>query len=275
MREMHEKYGLCGTMDSHHYGFYPSFISDLAKWAFHKPTPDLNDVLRRLTVRDFSEETADDVLKAYEYFSEGINCLVSTNEDQYGPFRVGPSYPILLFRDTDAEFPSVPYAPHGGNEICNPMYVYDLSTQGQWDKINYEIKCHTKTADMFNAGCEILEKVIPLIPERKQYEAKLLLNMGYFIRNAARTTVNVKEFKKRKEVLLASEGAERNRIVDEMIEIANRDVENAKETIAFVDFDSRLGYEPTMEYMCDREHLEWKINLTKGVAEEELPTYRV
>lgn len=275
MREMHENYGLCGTMDSHHYGFYPSFISDLAKWAFHKPTPDLNEMLRRITVRDFTEETADDVLKAYEYFSEGINCLVSTNEDQYGPFRVGPSYPILLFRDTDAEFPSVPYAPHGGNEICKPMYAYDLSTQGQWDKINYEIKCHTKTADMFNAGCEILEKVIPLIPEKKQFEAKLLLNMGYFIRNAARTTVNVKEFKKRKEVLLASEGAERNRIVDEMIEIANRDIENARETIAFVDFDSRLGYEPSMEYMCDREHLEWKINLTKGVAEEELPTYRV
>lgn len=275
MREMHENYGLCGTMDSHHYGFYPSFISDLAKWAFHKPTPDLNEMLRKITVRDFNEETADDVLKAYEYFSEGINCLVSTNEDQYGPFRVGPSYPILLFKDTDAEFPSVPYAPHGGNEICNPMYVYDLSTQGQWDKINYEIKCHTKTADMFNAGCEILEKVIPLIPEKKQYEAKLLLNMGYFIRNAARTTVNVKEFKKRKEVLLASEGAERNRIVDEMIEIAKRDIANADETIKFVDFDSRLGYEPTMEYMCDREHLEWKINLNKGVAEEELPTYRV
>ncbi len=275
MREMHENYGLCGTMDSHHYGFYPSFISELAKWAFHKPTPDLNEMLRKITVRDYSEETADDVLKAYEYFSEGINCLVSTNEDQYGPFRVGPSYPILLFKDTDAEFPSVPYAPHGGNEICNPMYVYDLSTQGQWDKINYEIKCHTKTADMYDAGCKILERVIPLIPEKKQYEAKLLLNMGYFIRNAARTTVNVKEFKKRKEVLLASEGAERNRLVDEMIEIVNRDIENAKETIAFVDFDSRLGYEPTMEYMCDREHLEWKINLNKGVAEEELPTYRV
>ena len=275
MREMHENYGLCGTMDSHHYGFYPSFISELAKWAFHKPTPDLNEMLRRITVRDYSEETADDVLKAYEYFSEGINCLVSTNEDQYGPFRVGPSYPILLFKDTDAVFPSVPYAPHGGNEICNPMYVYDLSTEGQWDKINYEIKCHTKTADMFNAGCEILEKVIPLIPEKKQYEAKLLLNMGYFIRNAARTTVNVKEFKKCKEVLLASEGAERNRIVDEMIEIAKRDIANAEDTIKYVDFDSRLGYEPTMEYMCDREHLEWKINLNKGVAEEELPTYRV
>ena len=56
-----------------------------------------------------------------------------------------------------------------------------------------DLGINTKTADMFNAGCEILEKVIPLIPEKKQYEAKLLLNMGYFIRNAARTTVNVKE----------------------------------------------------------------------------------
>ncbi|MBR2431529.1 MAG: hypothetical protein IKB23_01305, partial [Clostridia bacterium] len=30
MLDAHEKYGLSGTMDSHHYGFAPSFISDLA-----------------------------------------------------------------------------------------------------------------------------------------------------------------------------------------------------------------------------------------------------
>lgn len=275
MREMHENYGLCGTMDSHHYGFYPSFISDLAKWAFYKPTPDLNVMLRRIAVRDFSEETADDVLKAYEYFSDGIRYLISTNEDQYGPFRIGPSYPLILYRDVDAVFPSVPYAPHGGNEICNPVYKYDLSEPYLWDKINYEIKCHTKTAELYNAGCEILERVIPLISEKKRHEAMLLLNMCRFIRNAAKTTVNVKEWKKRKELLLDAAGDERNKIVSEMIEIGKRDIANAEETISLTQFDSRLGYEPSMEYMCDPEHLEWKINLTRRAVEEELPTYLV
>ncbi len=273
MKDAHEKYGLCGTMDSHHYGFYPSFISDLAKWAFYKPFSNLDEILRKLAVRDFSEETADRVLEAYAYFSDGIRYLVSTNEDQYGPFRIGPSYPLLLFKDTDAVFPSVPYAHFGGNEICNPMYQYDLSSQGQWDKINYEIKCHSKTAELYDKGCAILEEVIPTIKEHKKKYAELLLNMCRFVRNAARTTVNVKEWKKRKEMLLDAKGAEKGRLVSEMYEIGKRDLENARETIALVEFDSRLGYEPSMEYMCDREHLEWKIKMTENVIENELCLY--
>ncbi|MBR5140304.1 MAG: hypothetical protein IKV16_04535, partial [Clostridia bacterium] len=35
MVKAHYDFGLVGTMDSHHFGFSPSFIGDLAKWAFH------------------------------------------------------------------------------------------------------------------------------------------------------------------------------------------------------------------------------------------------
>ena len=30
----YENYGLCGLMESHHYGFWPSFVSQIAKEAF-------------------------------------------------------------------------------------------------------------------------------------------------------------------------------------------------------------------------------------------------
>lgn len=271
MRNAHDEWGLCGTMDSHHYGFYPSFISDLAKWAFHSPTPDLNETLRAIAVRDFSESTADTVLRAYDLFSEGIRMLVSTDEDQYGPFRVGPSYPLILFRDTDAVFPSLPFAPHGGNEICKPVYRYDLSTPEQYKKINYEIKCHSKVFELYDEGCALLEKVIPEIHESKQKNAYLILNMCKFIANAARTTVNVKNWKIRKEVLEHSDSAEEIRkAAAEMREIGLREIENARNTIPLVEYDSRLGYEPSMEYMCDREHLEWKIRLTERAVNEEL-----
>lgn len=270
MRRAHTEWGLCGTMDSHHYGFYPSFISDLAKWAFADPETDLDDVLYRLAVRDFSRETADDVLEAYRLFSDGIRMLISTNEDQYGPFRVGPSYPLLLFRDTDAQFPTVPYAENGGNQICNPMYQYDLSTQAQLDKINYEIKCHTMVYELYEKGCAILNGVIPKIPERKRYDATLLSNMCLFIAKAAKTTVNVKEWKKLKDRIADASGDELTGIVSKMREIGEREIANAESAIPLVRFDSRLGFEPSMEYMCDELHLRWKIDLTRRVLDEEL-----
>ena len=59
-----------------------------------------------------------------------------------------------------------------------------------------------------------------------------------------------------------------------MTEIAKIEIENAQKTIPLVDFDSRLGYEPSMEYMCDREHLEWKINVVTRIINEEIPDIR-
>ena len=273
MREAHDKWGLCGTMDSHHYGFYPSFISDLAKWAFYDPQTNLDRVLRRLAVRDFSEDTADEVLEAWRLFSDGIRMLISTNEDQYGPFRIGPSYPLLLFKKDGIVFPSVPYAPHGGNEICNPMYQYDLSGEEQYRRINYEIKCHTMVSELYDRGCDILEKTVPRIHPSKQKNAAIMLNMCRFISNAARTTVNVKKWRLGKEKLITGDEETKRRAALEMKEICRAELENARNTIPIVEFDSRLGYEPSMEYMCDREHIEWKIAVTERVLDEELSPY--
>ena len=49
--------------------------------------------------------------------------------------------------------------------------------------------------------------------------------------------------------------------------IAEDEIGNALRTIPLVEADSRLGYEPSMEYMCDRAHLEWKIRHTKAAAQ--------
>ena len=82
-----------------------------------------------------------------------------------------------------------------------------------------------------------------------------------------------KKFYLCKNALLDTHGEKRNELVDEMINICKCDRENAIETIPLVEFDSRLGYEPSMEYMCDRAHIEWKLNLLNEVIEKELPSY--
>ena len=51
-------------------------------------------------------------------------------------------------------------------------------------------------------------------------------------------------------------------------ELAIRECENARRTIPAVEYDSRLGYEPSMEYMCDKEHLLWKIDCTRRALAE-------
>ncbi|MBQ9769706.1 MAG: hypothetical protein IJW27_05830, partial [Clostridia bacterium] len=96
IRKYHDECGLVGLMESHHFGAYPSFITDLAKWMYHSPDTPEHEILTAFATRDFSAETAERVLEAWECFSEGIRHTVTNNTDQYGPYRIGPGYPLLF-----------------------------------------------------------------------------------------------------------------------------------------------------------------------------------
>ena len=67
------------------------------------------------------------------------------------------------------------------------------------------------------------------------------------------------------------EKAELQKWVDDMTALAQTEIANAEATIPIVEADSRLGWEPSMEYIGDARHLRWKIRQTTGVLESELP----
>ena len=286
MLEAHKEYGLSGLMECHHYGFSPSFISDLAKWAFWTPECDLEDVLARIAARDFSAECRDTVLEAYRLFSDAMYHLISVVVDQYGPFRIGPAYPLVLFENSDLRVPALPYA-HFGSNICYAVYgknnygatTLSLNPKDDKDgkamqKFNYEIANFKQCAALFTKGIELLYPLLDKLPERKRDSAARIIGLCHFIRNTALTAVNAKEFFKRKTALSYLCGSERNAVIDEMLAICEAEKQNALQTIPLVDFDSRLGFEPSMEYMCDRAHIEWKLELLENVIKKELPALK-
>ena len=59
--------------------------------------------------------------------------------------------------------------------------------------------------------------------------------------------------------------------IRELREIAGEEIANVNATFPLVDFDSRLGFEPSMEYIGDRAHLEWKLEVMNRVLTEEIP----
>lgn len=252
-----EAWGLSGLMESHHYGFWPSFVGELARARFWTPDVPYPQALRGIAVRDYTEAHADTALRALECFSEGIRCYVSTNEDQYGPFRIGPAYPLLY--EEDAQIPTVAYAHFGGNRICKPMYRYDL---GKIDTLRYEIGRITRMRDLFREGARLLQGIEPALDGRRLEDIRRLIALAEFIWRSAETTVHVKEWYLLKRSLQAGEG-DRADIVRRMRAIGEDEIENARLTMPLAAFDSRLGFEPSMEYVCDPAHLEWKIACTR------------
>ncbi len=283
----HRDWGLRGLMESHHYGFWPSFVSELANASYWEPAQDYETAMREIAARDYGAGNADSVLEVWRLYSDGIRKYVSTNEDQYGPFRVGPAYPLLF--QQEAEFPSRPFAHFGGNMICNPMYRYDLS---KIKSLQYEMRSLEEMKSLYRQGNELLEGIVRGLEGRQKDVAEHLLALGRFIECCVRTTLHVKQWYLLKCRLLPPEKgrniwaggqsggdvkeaaaealspAETLAVVAAMREVAEKEIANTEAAIPLVEFDSRLGYEPSMEYMADAAHLRWKIEMTRRALAE-------
>ena len=88
--------------------------------------------------------------------------------------------------------------------------------------------------------------------------------------------VNVKKhFIIKRKLSLAENGKEAAALIDEMEKILLAEKANVEATIPVVRVDSRLGWEPSMEYTTDEGGLEWKLRQLEYELENRLPFYRV
>ncbi len=289
------QFGLCGLMESHHFGFWPSFVSDLAKAAFAasavcppadgaslspvaaaaaQPPADPSAFLRRIAARDWGEANADQVVEAWALWSDGIRHCLPTNEDQYGPFRIGPAYPLILNRKaTIPEAPDVLF----GSRICH--LDYRNADSGRCSPLSsrlpVEIASLTIMRDRFTAGARILQDLLPGLTAGQQPDAVRLVNLGHYISRCAQTTIHVKEwYQARLRLYGAVSNAELTAALDRLQAIAEAEIVNAEAAIPLVRLDSRLGWEPSMGYLGDEAHLRWKIRQVRLVLDCELTRYR-
>ena len=254
-------------MESHHFGFWPSFVSELAKWSYWRPRRDFDEAIRQIATRDFGEGT-DFALQGWQHWSEAFLDYVPTNEDQYGPFRVGPSYPFV-FLDHDVAFPSSDFA-HFGSRILTTRYRSHKPAA-----VPVEIRLLRRLIARWDQGLSCLQKAVELAPERKRGKARELVRLGEFIRTCVVTTIHIKRWFLQQQILRAPESdpAAKRAALTEMRGIAEEELRNAAAAIPLVEADSRLGWEPSMEYMTDRAHLEWKLAQVRQVLDETMPEY--
>lgn len=298
-----ESWGLSGLMESHHYGFWPSFISDLAKhafWrsegssampgealAFARSTPEegesgrlpsppdlsLPGMCEALACRDYGREAAPLVIETWKCWSEAITHYAPTNEDQYGPFRIGPSYPMLFQHKV-----VLPAAWHAmfGSRIVHIDYKpsdYKVRELGYQSLGPSRIEAETISLERMEAlleeGLALLSEAIGRMPASKKEDGEALWRIGRFMQLSVRTTLHLKRWWKLKmRVLSEADPNVTEALLREMERLARAEIANAEAAVPLVEADSRLGWEPSMDYMTDATHLRWKSAQVEGVIEE-------
>ena len=137
-------------------------------------------------------------------------------------------------------------------------------------RIRDEKKSLVKMQEYMEQGLVLLESA----PKQNE-KLKELINLGKFINRSVITGIHAKDwFVLKYRLYSTAEAAEYGSILDEMEELLYRELKNTEATIPLVEADSRLGWEPSMLYMTDRWHLEWKIRQVRYVLDYEIRKHR-
>ena len=273
---------LSGLMESHHFGWFPSFVSEFAKWNFWSNSPAPEEILAAIAAREFSSDCVATVLAAWQEWSFAISEFVTPIEDQYGPCRLGPAFPFLFagvsLRSTFGMHPKFPWTARCLHEIafCRYELVNDpLGLDMGIRRLLAEIKHLPSTIARWHKGISLLENVIDRIPERKREAGRKMIGLAHFIANTLSTTLHIKQWwLENQKLLLETDPDLAEQILQRMSAILASEKANVQATIPLVLADSTLGYEPTMDYVCDQAHLEWKLSQLDAVLNMDIANYR-
>ena len=283
LREYLLKYDVNSFYDSHHFGWFPNVCNDLAKaWFSETPPADTAEFLRAVARRDYGENAAENVVEVWRLWSSAMDHYVGSNEDQYGPWRVGPAYPfvfhVAITRTMDDKIVKFPFTKNAYKSNCmvKPMYTPFENDAQSPGPLRYKVEtCELETMlEMWGKGVELLEKTLPLGDKEKLEDLERLLGIGKFCYNAIRTTLGVKRWRMGNlRLQCCCEREEMEKILEELEALLEAEKENVLATLPLVEADSRLGWEPRMDYVCDAPHLQWKLRQL-AIASEEMTAYR-
>ena len=182
--------------------------------------------------------------------------------------RVGPSYPLIFhpnitrtMGNKEIQFPTTEGA-HFGWHIIKTMYQpYESARQSPgFLRFPVELRALERLHEKFARGVTELEKLRNVVPARKLEKLEEQIRLGKYITCNCATAKCVKEwYMLNIKLLSAADAAEANAILDKLEVLAKAEINNAESAIPLVEADSRLGWEPSMEYVTDRWHIEWKI----------------
>lgn len=258
VRKAHRDWGLCGLMECHHFGWWPSFISELEKEAFTDGGIPFEQHIRAIAARDFGAGNVESALKAWKDWSDAMRDYVATDENQYGPFRMGPAYPYN-YGGRRIEHKDVPCPPHAafGVRIARLNYLDKCGYRpqlGEVEKLDVafmekELELLESMREKWHDGADAFDAIAASLPPSRSFKAERMAGLGRFFERTIITAINVKR------------GAIAHRAGDKtaVLEWAKKEYANAKAALALVEADSRLGWEPSMEYVGGAEQVRWKL----------------
>lgn len=270
LRSAHDRWNLSGLRENHEYGWYPSFVSELEKEFLWEGGMDFDAHVRAIAVRDFGAENADAAVEAWRLWSRAAADYVPTDENQYGPCRIGPAYPFNFFGpelqkgwNPPADFPIEPGAKFS---ICHFDFTEPIGGLGakavvlDEEREAKEIELFDSQVADYGKGAETFRRIAAALPEGRRDEAVRMAALGEYLMRACLTAANLKKGR------IAWRKGDRVAVNA----LARIEYANAKAALRIVDADSRLGWLASSGYTGGRPQIEWKLRKMRELYGQEV-----
>jgi hypothetical protein len=207
--------------------------------------------IRLIAARDYGCGNAEEVLAHWKRWSELAQDYVPSDANQYGPFRIGPAYPFT-FGHPPADYKSFPVKKYASNGpgICR----FDYLKEGYVPQLTPErmdAEYMAKELELLEPMAAAYEKGAAAFAAMRGEKAAQMANFAAYLGACTRTAINVK---RGAIAFLAKDDAG-------VLKAARDEYANARKSLEFVVNDSRLGWEPSMEYTGGAEQIRWKLAL--------------
>ena len=197
LKEANRKWGLSGLRESHEYGWYPSFIAELEKEYMTAGGEDFDTLIRAIAARDYGEENAEKALSAWRLWSRAAGDYVPTDENQYGPCRIGAAYPFNFFGrklqngwNPPADFPLDDGAKF---RICHFDFTEPIGGLGanavtlDESSERKEIELFESQAADYRAGAALFGEIADSLAPGRRDEARRMAALGTYLGCACET----------------------------------------------------------------------------------------
>ena len=254
LRAAQAEWGLEGLMESHHYGYMPNFIAEIAKAAFTREfgEKEIEDVLKGIAARDFGFANAERVLTAWKDWSEAFKWHSARDFDQYGPLRTGSSYPFNRPGVTMPDPPHPQYEYYDGVKHGTGWKYLNPSYSAPPEQLGPRIATDAKELELLKSGNDRLESLLGSVPVGKREGAKRMLGLGKYMESTVRTLRNARRY--RQEGLKGEQTSKKA-----LCAVLDDEEANVRGLLPWVENDSSLGFEPSMLYVTNPEMLHWKL----------------
>jgi len=262
-----QQYQLTGVMESHAYGFWPSFISECAKFAY-ETDGDAQAYLDRVLARRFGRENLPTLRRALQLWSDAYTHIPPDAEDQWSAMRIGPAYP---FGFTE----SCAYPKEKGSEGMFYFDFYPAQNEG-WHAVS-SVRIQPETAQLQRAEALMQEGNTLLAGIQTPNTAlEYLMNLGREILCYLRTAIHLKQWQLlRLQLMGATDNQTVLRLCEEAEELLLAERQNACEAIPLVQRDSRLGWDPAMLYSGDAVRIDFKCRYLDYTVQTKLGNLRL